>query len=771
MLLKSNEVNQIEDGTIVFQEHEEVTQICIILKGHIMAMSRGSKVILSQGSILGIPDLYIGHYLCSYVAYQDAVVYLFPVESVKDLIGILAINKDYHGLMVYSLSNHIKKLCSVTELLRSCADSLYSFLQDNYKNYENLCIQSNHSVKVIPDIMKLEAYATDFMRDEKSTEYYIESSKIPLTSVKEYYSNSVFLTMWHVEEAAGIIASQMIECVEIVDYIEDLFQLLLNAKGSSLFTNIADLVLEMKASGKNNKEAMEVVDLMVDEINRTDLLCERNTNCRLNVNRKKFEEIYCAMISGSSDSTKEPEEVVVDQKQMLDSMMGSLQQIIKFSKLEKEKGIRLTKAMNAFAGLTDRLSAEGEVRDLRKEISTLFFELYEAVFKLAHVTKELPLPVNLFLNYAFLDERLLTKEQLISLCKLSMDPPCQPCNIYTIREWLTLVYEGKREPSKNEFDLDYIDFVREQKKHKVMTAEDEKASLNDQDAKLHFEIMNMFFINDKVVNGQFSTFVPCLYKELFLNWPEKEFLTRKRLNDSFQRILSIDYSAFYRETMYVNLEAGIEKEYIVKCVYPDIILLPMVGSSASMWQEISQKKRTNPGRFIFPIFLNTNIDDNMIRMFGRFRWELCRSVQGTAWNNLKHKSLTSEYMDYLQFYKKNHELTEDRKEKLKLQIQKARNNSREVFVIDYEAWIKNEASGAIRLNKVARELLATYCPFSKEIRTRVLSQPLLAEAFSRFQRDSMKKVHGIELRIRTMQKANATVTKEIEDTLRFYKEM
>ena len=59
-----------------------------------------------------------------------------------------------------------------------------------------------------------------------------------------------------------------------------------------------------------------------------------------------------------------------------------------------------------------------------------------------------------------------------------------------------------------------------------------------------------------------------------------------------------------------------------------------------------------------------------------------------------YKSLTSEYSDYLQFYRKNRDLSEEKKDKIKLQIQKGRNNSSEIFVIDYEAWINYESKGA-----------------------------------------------------------------------------
>ena len=116
-------------------------------------------------------------------------------------------------------------------------------------------------------------------------------------------------------------------------------------------------------------------------------------------------------------------------------------------------------------------------------------------------------------------------------------------------------------------------------------------------------------------------------------------------------------------------------------------------------RRVGSKNKGTPGRFCFPVMTSSNIDELMVKMFGRFRWELCRCIQGMAWNDVKVKSLTSEYMDYIQFYRKNRELSDDARDKVKLQIQKARNNSRETFLLDYEAWIKNEANGSMKMNK------------------------------------------------------------------------
>jgi hypothetical protein len=79
--------------------------------------------------------------------------------------------------------------------------------------------------------------------------------------------------------------------------------------------------------------------------------------------------------------------------------------------------------------------------------------------------------------------------------------------------------------------------------------------------------------------------------------------------------------------------------------------------------------------------------------------------------------------------------------------------------------------GAVKLNKLVRELMATYCPFSREVREQIKLQPLFEEAMARFNRDKLKKIREIESRYRALQKDQIDLTKELEDTLSYYKEM
>lgn len=115
-------------------------------------------------------------------------------------------------------------------------------------------------------------------------------------------------------------------------------------------------------------------------------------------------------------------------------------------------------------------------------------------------------------------------------------------------------------------------------------------------------------------------------------------------------------------------------------VIPVLFCFPNVGTRAALWQEIEGKKRDSKARMIMPIFLAEN-DMTFTALCGEYRWEITKTEQGVHWNDLKDLSLTSEYNDYIQFYKKNREFNTEQREKIKKQIQKAGSNLEELFCV------------------------------------------------------------------------------------------
>ncbi|MBP5383501.1 MAG: cyclic nucleotide-binding domain-containing protein, partial [Lachnospiraceae bacterium] len=198
-------------------------------------------------------------------------------------------------------------------------------------------------------------------------------------------------------------------------------------------------------------------------------------------------------------------------------------------------------------------------------------------------------------------------------------------------------------------------------------------------------------------------------------------------------------------------------------ILPEIILMPGAGARGSMWQEIIGKKRTSPARFALPIFLGEDLPRIIIRLCGEFRWELCRRIQGARWNDLGERSLTSDYCDYLETYKRSKELSPEAKEKIKSSYAKYRNSSKEMFVHDYLDYIMFEGSGSLRLNKLTRLILFTYCPFCKAIREQVSTNQLYKEIVDKYNIKHAHVLHLSDLSMQKIQKVGKGIPQPILD--------
>ena len=146
-------------------------------------------------------------------------------------------------------------------------------------------------------------------------------------------------------------------------------------------------------------------------------------------------------------------------------------------------------------------------------------------------------------------------------------------------------------------------------------------------------------------------------------------------------------------------------------------------------------------------------------------------MMGSAWNNVAQSSLTSEYADYIQFYRKNRDLTEEAKEKIKSLTAKYHNRLRDIFTSDYKIWINNESRGNPRLNKVARGIFFKFCPFSKEIRNQLEKQPIYTDLIRQTNIQSTKHTKELENRYKHYLKANSILDPVLMKNLEFYRDM
>ncbi len=773
-MLSVNGKNAVKKNEVIFKQGDAVTQVGIILSGKVLMQNEWMRLVRGQGALIALNDILPETYGATYTAMEDSVIYALPITGEDSIRNIVSKNGDYRAIMISSQFKYITTLARIRQDLYNRVYRLYQFAQRSYKQYSALCTAMGIQMIPLQEMEEIQPYDRVVDENEDRLQYYEEGAKIPLAVNKQYFSYSEEMVVYQATEIMNMVVSFYDDCNGMIDYLKELLDLVGTKPNHNLFEYACMQGAQMRRNGDVPREMQGLLYDVIKEVQfqygELQKQCQNLETIDFAAMQKRAEDVVSKEMTESEK--KSQEEKAEAMKRDVLSLKNSMYQIIEFAGLDEENAKKLSENVNYLVKAPDRLSIEDDVKKAKKAITPIVFQIYyDCYMKVSQGISAIPKAVELFLNFGMLDERLLEQEHLEFLCSIEPEENEGPCNVFTMVEWLNMIREGKREPSKSEFDEDYVENLRTLKKMGDITEAEQKALLNDMAKRVEYEVMNMQKSNSRTLYGQPTTYMPILYKEAIFGYLDKILITKKMINQSVQNLRKTDYSVFYREVLYSNNDLKISHESTMQNIYPDIILFPLYGINAAMWQEVGGKNKATPGRFVFPILSNTNIDDMMVKVCGRFRWELCRCIQGMQWNDVKVKSLTSEYMDYIQFYRKNRDLSDEAREKVKLQIQKARNNSREIFLIDYEFWVKSEANGSMKMNKVAREILATYCPFEKSIRTKLGVQRPYEVAMARHGRNSLKKKQEFDLRIRAIQKEGAKVPEEIATTYNFYSEL
>lgn len=426
---------------------------------------------------------------------------------------------------------------------------------------------------------------------------------------------------------------------------------------------------------------------------------------------------------------------------------GSANRILAYAGLSEKDAAGIVARIKEFASLKDQSSSEDSTRTLRKQLTNYYYEIYKAVFFRSLEDDHIPSEILMFLYFGYIDEDLAGIENAQLLLNAAVNMPFdEECRIFPFYQWARLIYTEKKDPSINEFSVDYITTLRKMRKEQSITDLEEKTLLHDGKKRVIFEIDNMFKSASKMTSARVTTFVPFFSKQYLSKPLANIILDFETIHKTLNVIRTIDYSLFYRQTVFTAPEIGIDKEFIQVEVLPDIILMPCIGGRGAMWQEITGAKRTTAGRFVLPIMQEEELTKIMLKICGDFRWELCKRIQGARWNDLTERSLTSDYVDYIDTYKKNRDLSPEAKERVKSALVKCRNSYKEMFTLDYMTYIQFEASGALRLNKAVRFILFNYCPYSQVIRNgAIATNPQYTQLIERYNNKTAHTLHLFDI--------------------------
>ena len=715
-------VKTIAAGKILHERgRDTVSTVEVLVKGKVRIDNGLLTLTASTGAILGLAERPGMPYAFSYTASEDSQVVPYSYTSKDDIAAVIRSNAKIAPILANEAVRLVMEALNIRFMKFSQVQSYYEDLLHNYAEYPALCAEAGEYPEPFEEMKHLlpptlidgiADWEIDFVRAQ------IEHADIIRTQL---YAVSPAFSAGAIMNSAryyGMVAAAL---VQIYDQEE-----LLQTESASF------------------RAAYHLIKARAVEKQRDD--------------------------SASDERTDMP------------AIENALDTILSYAGADPKKTEEFRRGVLAFRENDNRYATSDEARTFRRGLGKLFYDIYFAAFLKSMEQRDtaslialsnamaagdsfppgLPSEVKMFLMFGFVDEVLAGEENTAILYSIVRSyRPDPEGRIVTAYEWLQKIYRLEAEPSRNEFDQDYATYLRELKNAGDKTPEQIERMKNDPESRFRFEAKNLFTIGGRITFGHAASFVPFFDRLNSLRPLGKSYLTAARIREAYTRFREVDFSLFSRKRTWYSAEAGNLTVHLDEEVLPYVILMPVTGFRGALWQEIEGKDRGTPARMLMPIVLTEDPDNCLLRLAGEFRWEMCKTIQGVHWNDVSDPSLTALYYDYLQFFKKNRALSEESKQKVKMTLRKYSNDYRNVFIGDYMTYILYESKESPRLNKVAREILFTFCPFPKALREKMADNPQYRDLIKKHENHVQAKVRPLTVAVKKLQKEGTPVPKEL----------
>ena len=756
-------VIQYKSGDSIHKSGDVCVSLELIIGGKVEIKGEGFSVNVKKGTIIGCLENPSSPYLYDYVAKEDTSVAYYEYDGLGDYERIVRDNFSSSDVLAEAASGMVVSAISKFRYLTRYIDKFINTLKLGYGSYKDLCELNRLEIQAFPFIDEIEIYTPEYSVPDFIYDYYDQLEIMPKEVKQTFFSVHISIPLTLISEAIQYTKKYLGLCTEICEYFQNRQERYFSGKAGNIFglyMNLIDRTIKDNIDRSVISEIKDNVENLMSELGTNPLIDKKFLSKQINEYQQYIERIEDEMGENPENSGKEDTYKVI---------LHSLDVILKFACMDEGEEDRFRKLVDEYKNTKDKNSSDDDVRKLRSEIANNFYNIYEAAFISTVESKNIPIILKMFFCFGYIDERLIGKENALILYKMAerIDATTGK-GVYTIYDWLVSIYNGENEPSKNEFEQDYPAYLKAQRQSGYISEDMEQRYLQSNKEKVRFEIHNFFKIANRISSGRPSTFCPLISKHNIFRPLEDILVGREQIDKNWNIIKSIDYSCFYRQSSYQNADFHLMREPIETEVMPYVILMPVIGQRAGIWQETSGVRRDTSARVYIPIFTNEDLFSMQLNVAGQFRWEMCKKIQGARWNDVTDHSLTSDYFDYLQFYRKNSELSPDAKEKIKSALVNSKNSFRNVFVSDYISWIRYESQGSPRLNKVVKEIMYTYCPFSKAIRDKLRNNPMYSEMIIRGEIKNEKKHRLLELKYDKIKNSDGELPPEIKQYINFY---
>ncbi|MCX8058405.1 MAG: hypothetical protein N3A58_03195 [Spirochaetes bacterium] len=495
-------------------------------------------------------------------------------------------------------------------------------------------------------------------------------------------------------------------------------------KISSMYKNYFNIislpfVLNQKTNSLIYSSISNSLENKIEEKKETAVTKQTSTNSLI-------EEINAITgTTSSSTSNKIDIDSLIENKIESSKIQSSsaLNSILSFTGYNQNEGINLAKSLNKLLNFKDKFADNSELRKLRKIIQKSTWELFLcSIEKIIKDNSKIPFQINLFLKFCILDERFVIPEHFEFLSKFD-DKSHSKYPVFFAFDWLSMIYNGTKVPSVNDLGQTFDDLLKEEEKRLIKFKDPTPIEIR----KLKFEVENLFEKGYRILTDSPLTAIPIFLSERLPKELNSVIITKKFIEEEVQKIVDIDYSIFYKESLF-RKENKVEIFY--QEVKPEFIILPTFGSKVIMWQDSSGNKY-GPARFLIPQFFMGDFHKSLLRAFGQYRWEICKTFKGPLWADPVDGGLTGKYLDYINFYQKSQRLAQEIKEKIKEKFSQFRND-RDKFASDYVDWIDSESKGILKVNTLVREIFIFEIPFKKDTLLKLQRIPVFEKLVTQF---------------------------------------
>ena len=738
-------------------------KIYFVMKGSFKGTFPGGSFVIKNQEIIGLLNLNLDDSPIVYEALEKSQVieYDYTEYSISEFIDN---HNDIRKFIVRSIFKQVNTIISQYKLLYNEYESIKSYIDGTYDDYVYHCEKTGISPTEIASYDELMGYEFEEALPSWMVNYYISLEDI-IASSDVNNMDSDFLT-GILCKSTNDISLILNTCSEVIDNKNDILTLLINENENDILEIYLNLYLKaVKKFGLDN----DITGSIYREIN--DIIMQSSAQ---DMDSNPF---FKDRINTANDTFKKAAEIGKDRKELSDAVgaelyekvTDSLGQILSYAKVDSGLSDSFKEHIETYKKTINKNGPSDDLRRLRLDITNEFNSIYINTFVESVDDNMIPPIVKMFLNFGYVDEDIAGIENAVYMYKIVNNLPTDPeRGVYSYYEWLLSIYDNIKDPSRNEFDVDYAEYLHEMQRNHQITKEQEKALFSNRLKRVEYELNNVFPSVNKTTTGRITTFCPVFSEHNILKDLGPMLVKADDIENSINAITKIDFGAYFRQTVYTNPEIGIQKEFIDIEVRPDVILTPNIGNRGILWQEIEGKRRTTPARMFISIFQQEDINMLLLKLTGQFRWEMCKRIQGARWNDITDKSLTSEYSDYIQYYRKNKDLSPEVKEKIKNELVRAKNSFREMFIRDYVSWIQYESTGSPRMNKVVRRILFEYIPFSASVRGRLCINPMYKEMMERYQIKQKAKIHRLDGLIRKIENSANDVPEEILEQRKYY---